>query len=75
MLKGSNDIMIKELTVLDDLRQELHCQQEKIVALEAAARYISPAGDGVSERRHSNRVDRMAAHIADERQAQLEREA
>lgn len=62
---------IETLTRLDALRQELHCQREKIACLEEAARYLSPAGDGVGGG-PSDRVGRMAGQIADER-AELER--
>lgn len=60
------------LTTLDTIRQELHCQQQKILSLEEAARYLSPAGDGIAARSEpSDRVGRLAAQIADER-AKLE---
>ena len=64
---------IETLTSLDTLRRELHCQREKIASLEAAARYLSPAGDGTSGRPGpSDRIGKMAGQIADEK-AELER--
>ncbi|MCI9458823.1 MAG: hypothetical protein HFE44_17965 [Oscillospiraceae bacterium] len=64
---------IETLTALDGLRRELHCQQEKIACLEEAARYLSPAGDGIgSSSGPSDRVGKMAGQIADEK-AELER--
>lgn len=64
---------IETLTALDGLRRELHCQREKIACLEAAARYLSPAGDGIGGGSGpSDRVGKMAGQIADER-AELER--
>lgn len=64
---------IETLTSLDTLRRELHCQREKIASLEAAARYLSPAGDGTSGRPGpSDRTGKMAGQIADEK-AELER--
>ena len=64
---------IETLASLDTLRRELHCQREKIASLEAAARYLSPAGDGTSGRPGpSDRIGKMAGQIADEK-AELER--
>lgn len=56
------------LTNLDNLRQELHCQRQKILSLEEAARYLSPAGDVIGgSTSPSDRVGRIAGQIADER--------
>ena len=64
---------IESLTALDGLRRELHCQREKIACLEEAARYLSPAGDGIGGGSGpSDRVGKMAGQIADEK-AELER--
>ncbi len=60
---------IETLTYLDALRRELHCQREKIASLEAAARYLSPAGDGIGgSGSPSDRVGKMAGQIADEKE-------
>ena len=64
---------IETLIALDGLRRELHCQREKIACLEEAARYLSPAGDGIGGGSGpSDRVGKMAGQIADEK-AELER--
>lgn len=64
---------IETLTALDGLRRELYCQREKIACLEEAARYLSPAGDGIGRGSgHSDRVGKMAGQIADEKE-ELER--
>ena len=64
---------IETLIALDGLRRELHCQREKIACLEEAARYLSPAGDGIGgSSGPSDRVGKMAGQIADEK-AELER--
>lgn len=55
------------LTNLDTIRQELHCQQQKILSLEEAARYLSPAGNTIGSGGPSDRVGKIAAQIADER--------
>ncbi|MCI9458694.1 MAG: sigma-70 family RNA polymerase sigma factor [Oscillospiraceae bacterium] len=58
---------INVLTKLDTIRQELHCQQQKILSLEEAARYLSPAGESIGSGGPSDRVGKIASQIADER--------
>ena len=56
---------IETLIALDGLRRELHCQREKIACLEEAARYLSPAGDGIGgSSGPSDRVGKMAGVLS-----------